>query len=133
MLDTSVDKLYGVGDRKRKLLEKINIRTFGDLLMAYPHRYIDRRRVISVSALKTGALGCIEAKVVEVQQKRAKKEILSVTVESHFHQGEMVFFSPKYLKNAFEVGQSYYFFGKMDKTGMFFKMLQPEFAKVGTK
>ncbi len=133
MLNTPIETLNGIGERKKNMLKKIGITTYGDLLTTYPHRYVDRRKCQTVSAVKDGETVCIVAKINEIKLKRGKKEMLILDVSDHFASGEILFFSPKYLKDKFAVGRSYYFFGKLEKRGLLFKMIQPEFEIEGNK
>lgn len=44
-LETSIEFLKGVGPTKADMLKKeLGIHTFGDLLTAYPYRYVDKTR-----------------------------------------------------------------------------------------
>lgn len=131
MLLTPIETLNGIGEKKKQLLNKLGLKTYEDVLMNYPFRYVDRRKVLSVSVVKDQEQAVIRAKVVRIQIKKFKKEMMILEVSDHFATGEILFFSPKYLKDTFEVGKTYLFFGKIEKRGILFKMIQPEYAKDG--
>ncbi|MBE0451303.1 MAG: ATP-dependent DNA helicase RecG [Clostridia bacterium] len=131
MLQTPIETLNGIGEKKKQLLNKLGIKTYEDVLTNYPFRYVDRRKVLSVSVAKDQEQVVIRAKVAKIQMKKFKKEMMILEVVDHFASGEILFFSPKYLKNTFEVGKTYLFFGKIEKRSVLFKMIQPEYAKDG--
>lgn len=133
MLNTPVETLNGIGERKKVLLNKMMISTYNDILTCYPHRYIDRRKCQSVSTVKDGETACIVAKINDIKYKRGKKEMMILEVSDHFASGEILFFSPKFLKDKFVIGKSYYFFGKVEKRGLLFKMIQPDYDLEGNK
>jgi len=131
LLLTPIETLNGIGEKKKQLLNRLGLKTYEDVLTHYPFRYVDRRKVLSVSVVKDQEQAVIRAKVAKVQIKKFKKEMMILEVSDHFATGEILFFSPKYLKNTFEVGKTYLFFGKIEKRGILFKMIQPEYAKEG--
>lgn len=136
MFNLPLSSIKGIGDKKAAKLKKLGLYTFEDAIRDYPIRYIDRRIIVSISEVDDGSFVTIKAKVVKLNSKinsKNRKEMLILEVVNSFHNGEIVFFSPKYLKGKFSVGESYYFFGKIDKKGIVFRMLHPEFAKIDDK
>lgn len=131
MLQTPIETLNGIGEKKKLLLNRLSLKTYEDVLTTYPFRYVDRRKVLSASVVKDQEQVVIRAKVARIQTKKFKKEMMILEVVDHFASGEILFFSPQYLKNTFEVGKIYLFFGKIEKRGILFKMIQPEYAKDG--
>ena len=52
ILDTPIDYLKGVGPLRADLLKKeLRIFTYGDLLMHYPFRYIDKSKIHTIAEL----------------------------------------------------------------------------------
>ena len=53
ILDSDIKFLSGVGPRRAALLEKeLNIKSFGDMLLFFPFRYIDRSRIYTISEVE---------------------------------------------------------------------------------
>ena len=128
--------LKGIGEKKAQKLKKIGLETFGDVLYDFPHRYIDRREVRHVSDIADGSFGVIAARLVKKRTKyvqKTKKELLILDVTEGYYTGEILFFSAKYIMDSFSNGEVYYFFGKLEKNGPSFKMIQPDFANVSDK
>lgn len=125
--------LKGVGEKKAQKLKKIGLVTFGDVLYDFPHRYVDRRDIKHVSDVAHNEFGVIAARVVKKRNKyiqKTKKEMLILDVTEGYYTGEVIFFSAKYFTDEFIEGESYYFYGKLEKNGPSFKMIQPEFANI---
>lgn len=49
---TDIGDLKGIGEKTKKLFEKINIHTVGDLIRYYPHGYDVYEEAVPVSELK---------------------------------------------------------------------------------
>lgn len=129
MLTTSLNAMKGIGEKKYSRLVSMGLKTYADVLCQYPFRYIDRRKIMSLTDIQDGQEAVIEAQVIRKHLKKWKKDILLLQVRSHFHTGEVLFFSPKYLEKDFKEGDSYFFYGKVEKKGNVFKVIQPEYAK----
>ncbi len=127
-----LNNLKGIGDKKAEKLKKLGLSNYGDVLYDFPIRYIDRRKIVNISDVPDQSLVTIKAKVIKIRFKlvqKTRKEIMILEVMDSFHQGEIVFFSPQYIKAFFKENTSYYFFGKIEKIGMMFKMMHPEYAR----
>jgi ATP-dependent DNA helicase RecG len=128
--------LKGVGEKKAQKLKKIGLATYSDVLYDFPHRYVDRREVKHVSDIAHQDLGVIIARVVKKRTKyiqKTKKEMLILDVTEGYYTGEVLFFTAKYLVDQFIEGESYYLYGKLEKNGPSFKMIQPDYAKVAER
>lgn len=125
--------LKGVGEKKAQKFKKIGLETFGDVLYDFPFRYVDRRAVKHVADISPDEGGVIVARVIKKRTKflsKTKKEMLILDVTESYFTGEIIFFSSKYVIDDFVDGGQYFFFGKVEKTGPLFKMIQPEYAPI---
>ncbi len=132
MDNPSIDAIKGIGPRKSKLFKKLGLETFRDLISFYPYRYVDRRKVKHVHDVESDEETIIKCKVTQVSEKyipKRRQKIVVLNVADSFATGEIVFFS-QYVLKAFTEGESYYFFGKIERYGAFFKMVHPEFSSV---
>lgn len=131
MYEQPLTLLKGVGEKKAAKLKRIGLETFGDVLIDYPRRYIDRRVVKHATAFEDETPGVIKAKVVRKRKKilqKNKGELLILDVTDGFYTGEVVFFTAKFVEHQFLEGESYFFYGKLEKHGPLFKMSQPDYA-----
>ena len=75
ILDTPIDFLKGVGPLRSDLFKKeLNIFTFGDLLMHYPFRYIDRSNIYRITELRESMPNIqLRGKIIKFEEKGQKK------------------------------------------------------------
>ena len=117
MVDLNKDVKYvkGVGPNRVKLLNKLNIFTLGDLITYYPRGYEDRSKPKNMLECIDGEEALIEAIVVnrmtEIRLKGKTMYKLQVRDESGI--GTAIWFNQSYLKNKFQVGKKYKFYGKI--------------------
>lgn len=77
-LDSDVRFLRGVGPGRARLLERLSIRTVGDLLYLFPRRYEDRRRLTAFEALRPGTTAAVLARVVTVENRATRRPGLTL-------------------------------------------------------
>ena len=117
MVDLKKDVKYvkGVGPNRVKLLNKLNIFTLGDLITYYPRGYEDRSKPKNMLECIDGEEALIEAIVInrmtEIRLKGKTMYKLQVRDESGI--GTAIWFNQSYLKNKFQVGKKYKFYGKI--------------------
>ena len=117
MVDLKKDVKYvkGVGPNRVKLLNKLNIFTLGDLITYYPRGYEDRSKPKNMLECIDGEEALIEAIIVnrmtEIRLKGKTMYKLQVRDESGI--GTAIWFNQSYLKNKFQVGKKYKFYGKI--------------------
>jgi len=133
MYDQPLTRLKGVGEKKAEKLKKIGLVTFDDVLYDFPRRYMDRRFVKHVTEIASEEMGVISARVIKKRTKyiqKTKKEMLILDVTEGYFTGEILFFSSKFFMGDFEEGSHYFFYGKVEKSGPLFKMIQPDYAPI---
>lgn len=115
-LETDIKFLKGVGEKRAGLLgTEMEIRTFGDLLYTFPHRYVDTSRFYRIEEFSgempaVQVLGRFVGFIVEGEGARQR-------LKASFHDGsrflEVTWFSKiNYFKNAYKTGVPYILFGK---------------------
>ncbi|PKM70912.1 MAG: hypothetical protein CVU92_11145, partial [Firmicutes bacterium HGW-Firmicutes-17] len=129
--EDSLEKIKGVGPKRREALAKAGIKTVGNLLSYYPRKYIDRSvfgnpeqffedQEISIKAtvLNSGRLNRI----------RGNLSIFTVPLLWEEKKISAVFFNQPYLKSSFQENQDYYFYGKVKKAYNGTKITNPQFV-----
>ncbi|MCD4708740.1 MAG: ATP-dependent DNA helicase RecG [Candidatus Sabulitectum sp.] len=71
--DESVSCLSGVGVARKALLERLSIRTVGDLLMHVPIRFLDRRSIIPIAELHSGTDAAVRGRVVSAIRRQGRR------------------------------------------------------------
>ncbi|MDC9721327.1 MAG: DUF559 domain-containing protein [Urechidicola sp.] len=131
---TSIGYLKGVGPSRADLLKKeLGIRTFGDLINFFPHRYIDRTQFFKINQLEQNSAEIqIVGKVTSiktVQQKRGSRLVATFADETGTI--ELIWFrGAKWIKESIKVNVPYVIFGKTNYFNRSFSMPHPEMELV---
>ena len=137
MLDLNKDVKFikGVGPARAKLLNSLGIFTLGDLITYFPRNYEDRGKPKNIAEVEDGEEVLIEAICVsKMMEKRIRKNmvIYKLTVRDETGLCHITWFNQKYLKNRFKLGETYKFFGKVQKRIGFIEMNSPVFDSEDT-
>ncbi len=120
MIDLEKDVKYikGVGPNRVKLLNKLGIFTLKDLITYYPRTYEDRSKPKNIAECIDGEEVLIEAyaggRVSDVRLRGKTMQKLIIRDETGV--ATAVWFNQSYLKNKFEQGKKYMFYGKVNNT-----------------
>ena len=134
MLQQDIQYLPGVGPNRKKILStELGIQTFGDLLMNYPYKYVDRSRIYTINEL-TGDMPFVQicGKILsfETFEMGARKQ----RVVAHFSDGHGVmdltwFNGGKYAKQNYKIGRQYIVFGRPNVFNGRINVTHPEIDK----
>ncbi len=129
-MNTPVTNLPGVGAARAKLLSKIGVETYGDLLNLYPHRYEDRSLVTPIDEvmMHLGEPVSIVAKVVgypEERRIRGGRMLTRFTVEDETGLMTLTYFNNPYIKDKLQEGKTFNFYGRCDSK-MLLNMIAPQ-------
>ena len=115
-LDVRVETLKGVGKAASVKLEKLGIRTVGDLLHHFPRRYDDFSNIIPIGMMKPGMV-TFRGEIVNIASRRARTRRLSIT-EAVISDGtgtvKAVWFNQPFLVKQHPVGSSVMISGKLE-------------------
>lgn len=130
ILDTPIDFLKGVGPLRSDLLKKeLRIFTYGDLLMHYPFRYIDRSKIHTIAELRESMPNIqLKGKIIKFEekgQKRAKRLIAHFQDETGIV--ELVWFKgARWIRSSIKLHTEYIVFGKPSAFKGNFNIVHPE-------
>ena len=133
-LEQSVRGLSGVGEKKAAILEKLGIRTLGELMEWYPRDYEDRRKIWPIRRAPEEGSVCICALVAAPPRTNYIRKGLSVTHVTAFDDTGSVtltFFNQPYSANSLKTGESYVFYGHLETQGTRRQMANPVFEPEG--
>ena len=134
--DTPVTDFPGVGPARAKKLEKLGILRAADLLTYYPRDYEDRRRIWSIRAAPLGEKVCVSALAAErpvLSYIRKGMELVKLRVVDNSGTLYLTFFNQSYLKNSFQPGEEYVFYGEIQEQGSRRSMVNPVFEREGDR
>ncbi|MCM1545150.1 MAG: ATP-dependent DNA helicase RecG, partial [Ruminococcus sp.] len=117
--DTSVQYIKGVGEKRAKLLEKLNVHNLYELVHFYPRTYLDFSTQTKISDLVPGAVSCVRAIVGYPPHNdmiRRGMTIYKTAVTDESGILHITIFNNKYAAQALETGKEYFFLGKVTET-----------------
>lgn len=132
LLKKPVKYLKGVGEAKAALFQRLGIFTVGDVITHYPRDYEDRSNLKKLAELQDGEQcsfeGVIASKVVE---SRPRKGLLisSAGIKDDTGLINAIWFNQVYLKNYFNIGEKYIFFGTISRKRTL-EVLNPVYERV---
>lgn len=131
-LNDSVQFLKGIGPKKYKLFNRLNIFTIEDLLHFYPKRYEDRTKISLVKDAKFDEKMSFKLRVINLlkEYKRGKMRIISYICEDSSGEMTVSFFNNRYVKNDIKVGSTYIFYGKVSIFNRNVQLNSPEYEDI---
>ncbi|MFQ5677683.1 MAG: DEAD/DEAH box helicase [bacterium] len=129
-LNTSVQYLKGIGEKRAKSLSEAGINSILDLLYYFPRRYLDRSHITKIKDLKENMTATVVGRVqfCGIKQGRRKRFVLALFDGTGFL--NCVWFNRiEYWNRVFEKGESIAFSGKVGYFGDY-QMVHPEYDKL---
>ncbi|MCH5344228.1 MAG: ATP-dependent DNA helicase RecG [Acetatifactor sp.] len=125
---TPITEIKGVGDKTRKLFEKLDITTVGDLLSHYPRDYETFGAPVPIAEAIPGQICAIHVTVTSIpnQKKVRNLTILNVNVRDTSGAMQLTFFNMPFLKKILKPGGYYLFRGLVQTRGAAKIMEQPK-------
>ncbi|MDO5547816.1 MAG: ATP-dependent DNA helicase RecG [Eubacteriales bacterium] len=133
-LDDEIRFVRGIGPKKAQAMERLGIRTLRDAVEFYPRGYEDRTAVTRVCDLTEGEAACIHAVLGTALKTAHIRRGMDVSNGMAYDTSGAVslrFFNNRFAASALEVGGEYAFYGKVQREGRRFVMINPEFEPVG--
>lgn len=121
--------MKGVGPSRVELLNKLGIFTLQDLITYYPRTYEDRSKPKNIAECMNGdevlieGIACGKLSDVRLRGKTMQK----LLVRDETGSCTITWFNQSYLKNRFEVGKKYKFYGKITNNFGKISMVSPVF------
>jgi len=132
-LSTSLQTFPGIGPVKARSLAKLGLENVGDLLSYYPRDYEDRSQIYSLAETPEGPC-CVLAMVAETPRTSYIRKGLSLTkcrIVDGAAQAEVTFFNQDYVRESLRRGESYIFYGRVERFGSQKKLTNPAFEQEG--
>ena len=120
----------GVGDARAKSLERLGLRTAGDLTAYFPRGYEDRREQYTIAAAPLDVPVCIPVLLAEEPRRMNIRRGLDVTrmkVVDGASAMLVTFFNQGYVRQALHRGEEYILYGKVEQMGNHRQMTNPQF------
>ncbi len=114
-LQSSVQKIKGVGPETAKKLLKLGVETISDLLTFWPRRYDDYSEVLPIADIQPGAV-TVKASIESIKTKRVRRgmHITEAVIRDTSSAIRVVWFNQPYREKYFKPHHEYYFSGLYD-------------------
>jgi ATP-dependent DNA helicase RecG len=131
-VDTPIENIAGIGPAYHKKLNRLKIRTVGDLIFHLPHRYEDFSNFIPISKVKINEICTVSGKILAIETTKTWKRRIYITealVEDDTGAIKAVWFNQPYLANTIKKGHDVFLSGKVssDKNGIY--LSSPSYEK----
>lgn len=115
-IKTPITELTKVGKSIARQMEKLGIKTAGDLLFHYPFRYDDYSEIFKIKDLKSKKSGTIKAKINLIANHRSPRKKIIITeaiVSDQTDSLKIIWFNQSFLAKILKPGQEVYLAGKI--------------------
>ncbi len=131
-LNSSIKEIKGVGEKSSALFQKVNIETVRDAILFYPRTYVQFPPVKHVDEVADGEIAAVFGQIRQTPVvKRVRSMQITVTSISELGKRlELVWFRLSYIKNSLHAGESYIFYGKVQRKNGRLVMEQPAIYSV---
>ncbi len=128
-LSDDVKFVKGVGPNRVKLLNKLNIFSLEDLITYFPRDYEDRSKpkkiVETINGEETLIEAIITSRMREIRTYKKNMTIYKLIVRDETDSCELIWYNQSYLKNMFQIGKKYKFYGRINKKIGITEMISP--------
>ncbi len=127
-LSEPLTSLKGIGEKTGKLYEKLGIINVSDLLLYYPKSYMSYPALANYDSLQEDMTAALYAKIKTPAVVRKTRQ-MDITLATGFlpeSAVELIWYRMPYIRSQLHVGESYVFYGKIQKRGNKFSMQQPQ-------
>ncbi len=135
-METNIQYLKGVGEKRAALYHKLGIATVGDLLYHFPRDYIDLSRPYSVAAAPVGESCAVQVQLVSKsreQRIRGGLSVFKLVAADHSGEMEITIFNSKYTVENLKLEEWYIFYGKISGSFLRRQMSSPVVFQVPQK
>jgi len=130
-----VDRIKGVGEKKRVSLHDVGIDTVLDLLTTYPRRWVDRTNEARITDLLPGqeALVLVSVRSVTKRAMRNRRTMVNVVVGDGSGRLSVVFFNQPWREKQLREGLQVALFGKAEVYRGGLQMTNPVVDLIGDR
>lgn len=131
-LDTPIQFIKGVGPKRAKVLESLNIFTIKDLLYYFPRKYLDRTSLSTIGSIIEGDEVNLVGRVKSVNLRRMKKgNFVTANVADHTGSIRLMWFNAAdYIHQSLKVGDLLTMHGKVVAYKGSPQIVHPEYDKL---
>jgi len=114
---TPTEQLPKVGPQYQKKLKRLGIKTVGQLLFHFPHRYEDYSSIVPISQVEIGQTVSVKGRIEDIKNIRTFKRrmmLTQATISDESGKLKVMWFNQHYLVNTLKKGDFVFLAGKMN-------------------
>lgn len=127
-----LEKIPGIGEKRKEILNKIGIQNSYDLIYYFPRRYIDFGKLTKIVNVKNGEYAQVQGEVVSVEKRNIRSNLSILKVK--FFDGTStlygVWFNQPYLEKFFRKGKRFLLMGEVSYNFGEWQMENPDFEEI---
>lgn len=115
--DSLISEIKGIGAKTEELFHKLGVYTVGDILLHYPRTYVQYPEAKHVDEVTEGETAAVIGRVIKspVVRRTRTMPITVTSIGAMNVEIELVWFRMPYIKNNITPGNTYVFYGKVQK------------------
>ena len=130
--DSSITEIKGIGEKTKKLFEKMGVYTVGDILLHFPRNYIQYPHPVPIDEMtaehmQTEDKLAIVARIERTPVTRSGRhmQVTLLVIGSPGHQIQLIWYRMPYIRNTLTHGKYFVFYGNVHIKDGKFVMEQP--------
>ena len=131
-LQSEISDIIGVGEKYKKNLSKLDIKTVEDLLLHIPYRYDDLSNIKNISDLFEGETATVIGEILKIDNiyTRYGKRLTKAVIKDNTGKLDLIWFNQHYIKNSLTIGSQISVSGKAEFDKNKFKYISPNWEIV---
>ncbi|MDK2903707.1 MAG: ATP-dependent helicase RecG [Clostridiales bacterium] len=133
--DMPVQYIKGVGSRRARLLNKLDIYTLADVIYHFPRDYEDRTEIMPISRWQSGQVVNIVCKIAGPPRRikpRAGLIISKIPIQDGTSSAYAVWYNQKFIEDKFVPGKWYFMRGKVNIGYGEIQLLNPQWEELSS-
>ena len=130
LLSTELASIPGLGSKFTARLQKLNIKTVGNLLWHFPFRYEDYSSIVPIGELSLDQSATVQGKIHQLNIRRTWKKnflVIEAIIVDETGGIKAVWFNQPYIIHSLKEGKFYNFAGKVTKSKREIYLASPSF------
>ena len=133
-LSASIQQISGIGPAFQRKLKKLGIKTAGDLIFHFPHRYEDFSNTTPIAKINVNGNCCVAGKILGIENTMTWKRKMTLTqavIQDNSGAIKAIWFNQPYLPRVLKNGDMVYLTGKtsLGREGLY--LSTPAYEKIG--
>ncbi len=132
-LTTPIPKLSYVGSSYQKKLGNLGIKTVGELLFHFPHRYEDFSKISPISSIRAKGKYTAIGEIIKIEAGKTPRQMMpftKATLQDSTGEIDVVWFKQPYLAKSLEEGEKIFVSGDVSYFNNGWQFLSPSYEKI---